>query len=245
MVMQMIRRLVIGVALVAVMAAPVLAQQVPVAQAPQVECTDVNLYCPAASTDELAKLLVDYPTPSIAAPNSMFATPDFKVKRTITQTVKYQVVTKGATKTNLDTFKRQVQETLDDNRGWKRLGVQFEYVESGGAFTMVLAEPSHVPAYGYPCDDVWNCNVGNYVVANEDRWLNATDPWNAAGGSIRDYRHMVVNHELGHWLGHDHIGCSSAGGAAPIMAQQSMDLGGCKFNPWPLDSELTSSRLGI
>ena len=215
-------------------------------QAPvQNDCGEISLYCPAASTAELAKLLSDYPVPSIAAPNSKFATPDFKVRRAITQTVKYQVVTNGATKTSLTDFKRQVQETLNDDRGWKRLGVKFEYTESGGAFTMVLAESSKVPAYGAPCDDVWNCNVGNFVIANEDRWLMATDPWNAAGGNIRDYRHMTVNHELGHWLGHGHIFCSAGGQAAPVMQQQSMDLKGCKFNPWPLDSELTSTRLSI
>lgn len=215
------------------------------AAAPQPDCTENSLYCPVSSSAELAKVLQDYPVPSIAAPNSMFATPDFAVKRQVTQTVKYQVAAKGATKTSIGDFKRQVQETLEDDRGWKRLGVKFEYAESGGAFTMVLAEASQVPSYGPPCDAVWNCNVGNYVIANEDRWLNATDPWNEAGGNIRDYRHMTVNHELGHWLGQGHIFCATTGQAAPVMQQQSMDLAGCKFNPWPLDSELHSTRLGI
>lgn len=235
----------VGLALVVVTTAPVVAAE-QVAQPPaQKVCNEASLYCPVASTDELAKLLSDYPVPSIAAPNSMFATPVFNLRRPITQTVKYQVTIRGATKTSLADFKRHVQETLNDSRGWKRLGVNFEYADTGGAFTVVLAEASAVPAYGYPCDAVWNCNVGNYVVANEDRWLGATDPWNKAGGNIRDYQHMTVNHEVGHWLGHDHSVCTTTGQAAPVMQQQSMDLYGCKFNAWPLDSELTSSRLGI
>jgi hypothetical protein len=236
----------VGLAMVvATTASPVVDANTQVAQVNVPDCSENSLYCPVTSTSELAKVLQEYPVPSIATPNTMFANPDFTVKRAITQTVKYQVATKGAIKTSVADFKRQVQETLDDDRGWKRLGVKFEYVESGGAFTMVLAEPSAVPAYGYPCDDVWNCNVGNFVIANEDRWLTATDPWNAAGGTIRDYRHMTVNHELGHWLGHGHIFCTTSGQAAPVMQQQSMDLAGCKFNPWPLDSELHSTRLGI
>ena len=243
--MQVVRKGILGVVLAAFVAAPVLAQQNPVqAPAPQ-DCTETALYCPATSTAELALLLADYPEPAVAAPSSMFATPDFTVKRTIAQTVKYQIAVTGSVQTNLDDFKRQVQETLNDDRGWKRLGVQFEYTQSGGAFTVVLAEASLVPSFGPPCDSVWNCNVGNNVVINQDRWLLATDPWNAAGGTIRNYRHMAINHELGHWLGHDHAGCSGAGQAAPVMMQQSMDLKGCKFNPWPLDSEVTSARLGV
>ena len=213
--------------------------------APVEVCGDTSLYCPATTNNDLAKLLNDYAEPSIASPQSLFATPNFNVHRPITQTVKYQVTIDGTVGVDLATLKRQVKETLEDDRGWSRLGVRFEYVESGGSFIFVLAEPSKVPGYGYPCDDVWNCNVGNYVIANNDRWMHATTPWNAAGGNVRDYRHMTVNHELGHWLGHGHRGCSGAGQAAAVMQQQSMDLQGCKFNPWPLDSELTSSRLNI
>jgi hypothetical protein len=208
-------------------------------------CGEQALYCPAATNNDLVKILADYPEPSIASPRSLFANPTFAVRRAVSQTIKYQVAINGNVGVDLATLKKQVKETLADDRGWSRLGVRFEYVESGGAFTFVLAEPAKVPGYGYPCDAVWNCNVGNFVVANDDRWMRATDPWNAAGGNIRDYRHMTVNHELGHWLGHDHVGCGGVGQAAPVMQQQSMDLQGCKFNPWPLDSELSSSRLGI
>lgn len=215
-------------------------------QTSQRSTCDASAYaCPVTSNLELVKVLQNYPVPSIAAPNSTFATANFSINRPVTQTVKYQVSVKGTVKTGIGDFKRQVKETLEDERGWKRLGVKFEYVESGGAFTVVLAEASVVPTYGSPCDDVWNCNVGNYVIVNETRWLNATDPWNAASGTIRDYRHMTINHELGHWLGQGHIFCTINGQAAPVMQQQSMNLAGCKFNPWPLDSELHSTRLGI
>jgi hypothetical protein len=76
------------------------------------------------------------------------------------------------------------------------------------------------------------------VIINQTRWNRATPPWNAAGGSLRDYRHMVLNHETGHWLGKGHAGCPGRGKPAPVMMQQSKGLDGCRFNPWPTLREL-------
>ncbi len=162
-----------------------------------------------------------------------------------TMTVTYDVMTKGAVYASLSEFKLLANQTLNDPRGWSRMNVKFVEVASGGRFTLVLAEASQLPTFSSGCSSDYSCRAGRYVIINQDRWMGATPSWNAAGGSIRDYRHMVVNHETGHWLGHDHQSCGGAGQFAPVMQQQSMDLQGCKFNPWPLTSELTSSQLGI
>lgn len=160
-------------------------------------------------------------------------------------TVTYSVTTRGAVTASLTEFKQLTNATLNDAHGWSRLGVYFQEVASGGQFTLVLSEASQLPSFSSGCSAEYSCNVGRYVVINQDRWMGATSPWNAAGGSLRDYRHMVVNHETGHWLGHGHRSCGGAGQSAPLMQQQSIDLQGCSFNPWPLKSELSSSRLGI
>jgi hypothetical protein len=49
---------------------------------------------------------------------------------------------------------------------------------------------------------------------------------------------MVINHEVGHFIGFGHASCGGAGQPAPVMQQQSISLQGCKFNPWPTASEL-------
>jgi len=159
--------------------------------------------------------------------------------------VTYSVETRGFMKANVAEFRSQANATLNDPRGWARMGVSFQEVASGGMFTLVLSEASQVPSFSSGCGTEYSCRVGRYVIINQDRWLGATGSWNRAGGSLRDYRHMVVNHETGHWLGHDHSQCSGAGQPAFVMQQQSISLQGCTFNPWPLAPELWSTQLGI
>lgn len=240
----MIKRISVVLAALLVVAVPFMR---PVAAAPDPPplCSEADAYCPATTAADLSHLLKDYPAPEITAPNSRFAAVDFKVRKEVTRTVNYQVAVRGTVSASLTAFKSQVQAIFDDRRGWSRLGVKFAQVETGGQFTIYLAEAGTVPGFGAPCDDFYNCNVGNSVIINDDRWKGGTDPWNSAGGNITDYRHLAVNHETGHWLGHDHSFCSSSGQAAPVMQQQSIDLRGCKFNAWPLDSEIWSTRLGI
>jgi Protein of unknown function (DUF3152) len=148
----------------------------------------------------------------------------------------YHVETRGDVTADLAVFRRQAQETFDDPRGWRSAGVGFRRVAQGGDFTLVMAVASAVPGFSGGCSAMWSCRVGRFVIINQTRWATASPAWNAAGRSRRDYRHLVVNHETGHWLGHGHRGCAGDG-PAPVMMQQSKGTRGCTFNPWPLPSE--------
>lgn len=156
--------------------------------------------------------------------------------------VTYSVRTRGAVTTSVEVFRRQAQETFDDPRGWRYGGVEFRRVRRGGDFTLVLAAARAVPTFSSTCSPTWSCRVGRFVVINQERWKHASPAWNAAGRSLRDYRHLVVNHETGHWLGRGHAACPRAGGPAPVMMQQSKGTGGCRFNPWPLPWEAAGIR---
>lgn len=161
------------------------------------------------------------------------------------QTVTYAVVSRGVTTADMAEFRTQVNATLNDARGWARLGAAFQEVESGGSFTLILSAADQMTSFSSGCSALWSCRVGTNVIINQDRWLGGTDAWNQAGGSIRDYRHSVVNHEVGHWLGHGHATCGGPGQPAKVMQQQSIDLQGCAISAWPLASELWSTQLGI
>ncbi|MBS44226.1 MAG: hypothetical protein CMH83_13890 [Nocardioides sp.] len=156
----------------------------------------------------------------------------------VRRTATYSVTTRGRVGASVKTFKKLAQQTFDDPRGWRGKGVAFRRVASGGSFTLVLAEASAVPSFSSQCSSQWSCRVGRYVVINQTRWQHASPAWNGAGRSLRDYRHMVVNHEVGHWLGKGHASCPGPGRLAPVMMQQSKGTQGCRLNPWPTAAEL-------
>ncbi|HEY0905299.1 MAG TPA: DUF3152 domain-containing protein [Marmoricola sp.] len=165
------------------------------------------------------------------------ATPRIGHRVKVRRTFSYTVRTRGRITTDVRQFARLAAATYADPRGWRSAGFRFTRVARGGQFTLVLANASQLPRFSSACSTRWSCRVGRYVVINQERWKHASAAWNDAGQPLRDYRHMVVNHETGHWLGHGHRGCPGAGRLAPVMMQQSKGLAGCRFNPFPLPSE--------
>lgn len=162
----------------------------------------------------------------------------------MTKTYSYCVAAKGVDESNLGAFRSKLQAVYADARGWSLDGqVGFREVASGCNFTAWLTRADLVPSFSSTiCDSTWSCRVGNNVIINFDRWTGASPSWNGAGGSLDEYRSMVINHETGHWFGFAHRYCGGAGQAAPVMQQQSINLQGCKFSAWPNASELASRR---
>lgn len=159
-------------------------------------------------------------------------------KKKITYT--YCVAPKGVDESYIGALKSKLQAVYGDNRGWSSNGqISFVPVDKNCNFTVWLTAADLVPSFSSSiCDNVWSCRVGNNVIINFDRWSGASPAWNGAGGSLDDYRSMVINHETGHWLGFAHRFCSGAGQTAPVMQQQSISLQGCNFNSWPTTNEI-------
>jgi 5-hydroxyisourate hydrolase-like protein (transthyretin family) len=161
---------------------------------------------------------------------------------TTVRLVTYRVETRGKIVVDMSSFRQRAAQVYADPRGWTRAYVHFKRVKKGGAFSLVLSQAKFVPSFGSPCSRYWSCRVGRYVIINQNRWRWGTPYFKKAGGSLREYRAMVVNHETGHWFGLGHATCGGAGQPAPVMMQQSKGLHGCKPNSWPLGWEIAKVR---
>lgn len=174
-----------------------------------------------------------------------------KAKRTAEQSgaqvtkMTYCVATNGDVG-DKSAFANSVDRALNDPRGWPRAGVVFQQVDDGCDVTVTLAAPEKLPTYSTYCSSEYSCRVGADVIINKKRWDGAVDHWFQEGGTLAGYRTMVVNHEVGHALGHidNEQPCGGDGQKAPLMQEQSMFLNGCTVNQWPLDSELWTTFVG-
>ncbi|WP_030190087.1 DUF3152 domain-containing protein [Streptomyces violaceorubidus] len=132
----------------------------------------------------------------------------------------------------------EISEVLADHRGWTRDGTDsFRLVSSGSYdFVVKIATPGTVDeicgAAGLLTRGEVNCSVGTDVVVNLKRWVLGSPEFD---GPIHEYRALIVNHEVGHRIGHGHETCPGAGRPAPAMMQQIKGLKGCVANAWPYD----------
>jgi hypothetical protein len=131
-------------------------------------------------------------------------------------------------------FARFVLRTLNDPRGWGARGrATFARTDGKDAdFRVVLASPSTNAVLCRPLDTDGEASCGREgrAVLTFARWVHATREF-AKNRTV--YRQYVINHEVGHLLGHPHESCPRRGALAPIMQQQTYGLDGCRPNPWP------------
>ncbi|MER7005174.1 DUF3152 domain-containing protein [Dactylosporangium sp. NPDC000555] len=150
--------------------------------------------------------------------------------------VHYVVATEQGSGVDPQVFADAVQHTLGDSRSWIAGGrFSFQRVPAGSAseLTVHLATPSTTDTMcaqrGVRTKGEVSCRGGRDVIINLKRWLLAV----AWYPSVAEYRNMVVNHEVGHFVGNGHAVCPRNGALAPVMARQSFGLEGCVANAWP------------
>jgi hypothetical protein len=130
-------------------------------------------------------------------------------------------------------FAATVMATLNDPRSWGGDGsLSFARTDGDAEIRVLLASPTTVDDLCAPLrtDGEVSCGRAGHAALNLRRWVEATDEY-AFDKSL--YRQYLVNHEVGHLLGHAHEKCPGAGLPAPVMQQQSYKVAPCTPNAWP------------
>ncbi|MFB8028439.1 MULTISPECIES: DUF3152 domain-containing protein [unclassified Streptomyces] len=153
---------------------------------------------------------------------------------------RYRVEVEDGIGVDPDRAAEDVAEILADPRGWSKGGSRtFRQVDDDSAGLVIrIGTPRTTDRlcgqYGLNTRGEVNCRGGKNVMVNLARWQLGSPTFD---GSASEYRALIVNHEVGHWLGHGHETCPGAGKPAPAMMQQIKGLKGCVSNAWPYDAK--------
>ncbi|THA73890.1 DUF3152 domain-containing protein [Streptomyces sp. A0642] len=152
----------------------------------------------------------------------------------------YRVEVENGSGLDADRAAAEVARILAAPRGWSHHGEHsFRQVAEGPAGLVIrIATPETTDRIcgkgGLDTHGEVNCRVGTDVMVNLKRWQRGSPEFH---GPLADYRALIVNHEVGHWLGHGHETCPGKGRPAPAMMQQIYGLKGCVSNAWPYDAK--------
>ncbi|MFF3528780.1 DUF3152 domain-containing protein [Streptomyces rubiginosohelvolus] len=152
----------------------------------------------------------------------------------------YRVEVEDGIGVDPDRAAADIAAVLADPRGWSHGGERsFRQVADGSAGLVIrIATPATTDrmcgAYGLNTRGEVNCRGGEKVMVNLKRWQLGSPQFD---GPVSEYRALIVNHEVGHWLGRGHETCPGKGRPAPAMMQQIDGLKGCVANAWPYDAK--------
>ncbi|MFG2641237.1 DUF3152 domain-containing protein [Streptomyces sp. NPDC048370] len=134
----------------------------------------------------------------------------------------------------------EIERILAHPRGWAAHGRgRFQLVTENADFVIRIATPDTADklclAVGLNTHGELNCETTQGVVVNLKRWLLGSPTFT---GTPAEYRHLIINHEVGHEIGiRTHMTCPGEGKLAPVMMQQIKGLKGCRSNAYPYDED--------
>ncbi len=131
---------------------------------------------------------------------------------------------------DLPSFAPEVETILADPRGWVGFDDvslrRIDDLDAAPSFRISLT--SHTTSrrpdlcgFEIPYDSSCYLTRDRRVVVNLARWIRGAHSFD---GDLLGYHRYAINHEVGHALGHGHVGCPAAGAAAPVMMQQTFGL---------------------
>ncbi|MGP9019978.1 DUF3152 domain-containing protein [Streptomyces sp. BR1] len=156
---------------------------------------------------------------------------------------RYKVLVEDGVDVSASEAATEIQAILAHPRSWAAHGRgRFQLVsgDDDADVTIKIATPATTDRLCAAVGDTHgelNCEVVGGVVVNLKRWVKGSPKYD---GPPAEYRHLIINHEIGHLIGfHEHMSCPGPGKPAPVMMQQIKGLDGCVSNAWPYTDDGT------
>ncbi len=164
-------------------------------------------------------------------------------KKKFTYVVEVETTLKASAYGGDDAFAAMVDATLSNPKSWGGdPRFSFQHVDEkklkNGEEPDLRIQLTSTETTAKTCGDTYGIETScNYpgerrVVLNEARWVRGAIPFE---GDLGAYRQYMINHEVGHGVGHKaHKSCTRDGGLAPVMMQQTISLNNAeiyKINP--------------
>lgn len=129
-------------------------------------------------------------------------------------------------KLNKEQLIEEVSEILNHPEGWRKFyHNRYEHSETDYDIKIVFKEKP------LPWNDL-SFQIFNRIYINTNNWKNRGEA----------YKYYVINHELGHYYKKGHF-YSCVNGKAPVMMQQTLGIGNCMENVFPLREDYENSVL--
>ncbi|MCD9902695.1 DUF3152 domain-containing protein, partial [Streptomyces sp. MT29] len=152
----------------------------------------------------------------------------------------YRVEVEDGIGVDPDRAAEDIAAILADPRGWSHGGERSfrQVIDKSAGLVVKIGTAATTDrlcgAYGLKTRGEVNCRGGEQVMVNLKRWQLGSPQFD---GPVAEYRALIINHEVGHWLGRGHETCPGKGRPAPAMMQQIDGLKGCVANAWPYDAK--------
>jgi hypothetical protein len=148
----------------------------------------------------------------------------------------------GITTFTADEFAAVVDQVLADGHSWiasnRWMFQRVPDCATAGVRVRLTTPPSvdrFCASAGVQTLGKYSCFNAGSLFINLDRWTSGVPHY----PSLELYRNLVINHEMGHYLGFQHVPCPGPGRPAPVMQRQSASLDGCVANPYPYPDGIT------
>ncbi|MFD0740695.1 DUF3152 domain-containing protein [Phytohabitans flavus] len=178
---------------------------------------------PSASPSPAPPVLrLDVPAPTKGTGGFEYATKGGPIRGRSGKLMRYRVAVELGSGIDVQEFGAAVDGALGRPQSWIGGGLRMQWVARGTPydFTVHLATREtagrmcgaggvNITVRGRPYT---SCRIGGGVVINLDRWQHSVDHFVAAKVPLSVYRDYVLNHEVGHQLGHRHELCPGRGG---------------------------------